>query len=474
MNEQRMHPLFCAALSFVLLSGCEQRAVHHPAEFRAERLRFAPPPVERVMLDCGAPCYLLPDRRLPLVDFFCIAPAGSAYDPGLKEGLAALTATVMRTGGTAELPADALDRELELRAAEVSAGTDQDAGTVALSCLSSVMDSALPYTLDIILHPAFAPEKLELRKAQMRELIRRWNDEPREIAEREFQRLVYGNHPYAHPVIGEPGSMDRISRDDLVAYHREHFRPSLMIFGVAGDFDRAAVIGLLNRRFGSARAPAPPPIPPVPTPAALAVDYLWKATEQAHLLIGNTGMRRDDPDYLVMTLMNDILGGSAFSSRMLERVRAEKGLAYHAGTNVSACLQAGLVYAVCQTKERSATTVLRIIIGEMERIREESVTPGELERAMDAAVNRFVFRFTRPSQVVTEMAWIEFYGLPRDYLATYVSRVMKITGNDILRVARAYLHPDRATILVVGERDQFEEPLDTFGPVRTIPLPRTE
>ena len=401
----------------LLAGGCgAARLPARPSEIAYPPLRFSIPEAERIVLDCGAPLYLLRDARLPLFSFYAMARAGSAFDPEGKEGLAALVAEVMRTGGSAGADADEVDRRLEYVGANLSVDADHDATALSLSCLSRDTSEALGIALDLLLRPAFSQKKIDLRKEQVREAIRRWNDEPGQVAAREFRRLVYGAHPYAHPVVGEPGSMDSIGRNDLVAFHRARCNPSGMIFGAAGDFDRDTLLKVLNAAFGAERSSPPPPPPPVEGRDERRVFLIRRPTEQAHLLVGHAGIARNDPDLFPVMLLNEILGGGVFSSRILERIRSAEGLAYSAGSRLTPAVRAGLFYASCQTKESSAARALDLLMEEMERIRRESVTEEELRRAKDSYTNSFVFNFTSPSKVVEQMVGIEFAGLPRDYL----------------------------------------------------------
>lgn len=440
----------------------------HPSRLPMPPLNFTPPAVERIQLDCGAPLYLLKDPRLPLFSLYGLARAGSAYDPDGKEGLAALTSHVMRSGGTTRVDADELDRQLEFMGADLATGTNEDAGSMHLSCLSRDIGKALPLTLDMLAHPAFRGDKLELRKEQVREAIRRWDDEPSQTVAREYRRLVYGAHPYAHPVIGEPGSMERISREDLHAFHRAQFNPSGMIFGAAGDFDRDTVVALLNSAFGARKGSAPPPPPPVTRREEPSLNYIARETEQAHLMLGHLGISRDDPDYIPLMVMNEILGGGAFSSRIMERVRSTEGLAYQAASRFTTRLRQGLFYAVCQTKQKSALDALAYLREEIEQIRSVPVGAEELTRAKDSYLHSFVFNFTSAAQCVEQMVDLEFYGLPRDYLRTYLARVAAVTREDILRVARGHLHPARATILILGNATEFSKPLESLGKVHRL------
>ncbi|MEJ2744093.1 MAG: pitrilysin family protein [bacterium] len=458
-------------LVLLALTGCAVwERPSHPSQVAAPPLAFTPPEPERITLACGATLYMLRDSSLPLFSLYAVARAGSAYDPPGKEGLAALTASVMRTGGTKRLSPEEVDNQLEFMAANVGTAANRDAGSISLSCLSKDIRKSMDILCDILLNPAFNQARLDLRKAQVREAIRRRDDEPGGIVSREFNSLIYGSYPYGHQVIGEPGSIDKIVREDLIAFHGDYFKPSGLIIGVAGDFDRDTIVRMLNDALGSTRASLPPHLPPAPIRPERTVAYIEKDTEQAHLMVGHPGIRRDNPDYFSIMVMNEILGAGAFSSRIPERVRVQAGLAYHAGTCFTINVRRGLFYAVCQTKEKSATEALSLILEEMERIRTERVLGEELDRAKDSFINSFVFNFKTASQIVAQRVEIEFFGLPPDYLKTYIARVSAVTEEDVLRAARTYLHPDRATILVLGEKGKFKPPLEKFGNVKTLKL----
>jgi predicted Zn-dependent peptidase len=339
---------------------------------------------------------------------------------------------------------------------------------VSLSCLSGDREKVSRIYFDILLHPLFSAGKVALRKDQVNEIIGRWNDEPGDIAFREFKRRVFGNSPYAHPVIGEPGTMAHITREDLIAFHRRYFDPSSMIFGVSGDFDKDKMRSLMNAALSRRDVPqsAPRFVPP-PSPGR-AVYYIDRDTAQAHIIVGNVGTKRDNPDYIALEIMNEILGGGSLSSRLTDRIRVQKGLAYYVASGIDADRESGLFYAICQTREDAAISALRDILDEFERIRSVPVSERELEQAKEAYVNSFVFNFTTPALVVRQMVLIRFFGLPEDYLSRYVERVAAVTREDILRVARRYVLPAEAVILVLGDREKFSGPLDEFGEVHTI------
>lgn len=471
-KRTRSETIIAAALSTIFISlalpGCAARG--KPAHPPSSPLAFTPPEPERIVLRCGATLYLLQDHTLPLFSLYAVARAGSAYDPPGKEGLAALTSSVMRTGGTARLSPDEIDSRIEFMAADIGTATNDDASSISLSCLSKDIQKSMGLLGDIFLTPAFNQDRIDLRKEEVREAIRRRDDEPSGIVSREFNRLIYGAHPYGHDVIGELGSMDRIGREDLIAFHGDYFKPSGLIIGVAGDFDRDMIVRMIDGALGSTQTEFPHPLPPAPDRLERTVAYIEKETEQAHLMIGHPGIRRDNPDYFPIMVMNEILGAGAFSSRILERVRVEAGLAYHASTCFTTNVQRGLFYAACQTKEKSATEALSLILGEMERMRTERVPREELDRAKDSFINGFVFHFTTASQIVAQQVDIEFFGLPPDYLKTYVASVSAVTEEDVLRAAQTYLHPGKATILVLGKKAEFKPPLEKFGPVRTLKL----
>lgn len=446
------------------------------------------PEAERVVLENGIVVYLLPDSELPLVTVSAMIRTGAVYEPPDKVGLAGLTGMVMRTGGTARMTGNQIDEELEYLAASVSVGIGDEAGTASLDILKKDLTRGLAIFADVLRTPAFASEKVDLAKRQALEAIRRRPDSPAGTTAREFRKLLFGaDHPFGRESTIE--TVSRITRDDMVAFHRQFFTPSGLMLAVSGDFEKATMLAALRSAFGdwTSRPITLPAIPPVAgDPGASAsvkatagsangavrsVNILRKAITQTHLRLGHLSVREDDPDYFALALLEDILGGNSFTSRLFRDVRSRQGLAYSVGSRlVAGNLGPGAFTLQALTKGPTTHQALASMLGHLERLRQEPVTDEELQHAKDAFLNSFVFSFADAGQIVSRLMTLEYYGLPRDFLQRFREGVVRLTKEDLLAVARTHLHPDRVIILAVGNDETFEKPLTTFGQVKFLSL----
>jgi predicted Zn-dependent peptidase len=433
---------------------------------------FKPPKAERMVLKNGMVLYLMEDHELPLINLQAMIRTGSIYDPPDQVGLAGLTAGVMRTGGTANQTGDEVDALLDQMAAGLSVGAGLDAGFASLDVLKKDFDTGLALFADILMHPVFEEEKLTVAKNQAIELIRRKNDHPGAIASREFGKLVYGeDHPFAREASG--AMIEKIKRDDLAAFHDRYFAPNTMMVGVTGDFGREEMIKKIESAFAGWRSRPEPPrsVPAVPERFAKSVNMVVKEITQTQIRIGHVGIRQDNPDFFALSVMNDILGGSGFTSRMFKEVRTKQGLAYSAGTSIRpGNLEKGVFVAYAETRAETTSQAIATMMDQIRKIREEKVSAAELKRAKDAFLNSFIFSFSSPAQIVGQQMSLEYYGMPPDFLERYRDNVAKVTAEDIQRVARKYLHPDGLIALVVGDEKRFDRPLSTLGSVKTISL----
>src|SRR2546426_726013 len=247
-----------------LLAACTTLppATGDPRTMKFEPVKFTIPEVERIVLENGIIVYLLPDPELPLVTVSAMIRRGAVYEPPEKVGLAAMTGTVMRTGGTARMTGDQIDEELEFLAANVGVGISSESGTASLDILKKDLGRGLAIFADMLRTPSFEPAKVELAKRQALEAIRRRPDSPAGIAGREFRKLLYGaDHPLGRE--STIATVSRITREDLVAFHRQYFTPSGLILGVTGDFENPAMLAALRKVFGDWK-PQPVTLPAIP------------------------------------------------------------------------------------------------------------------------------------------------------------------------------------------------------------------
>lgn len=447
-------------------------ALGDPRTMKFTPVEFTPPDPERIVLENGMVIYLLEDHELPLVNITATMRTGGWLDPPGKVGLASLTGSVMRTGGGGGLSAEQVDEELEQFAGNVSISIGRLSGSASLDVLSKDVQRGLQIFAGLLRAPAFEPPRLEVAKLQAIEAIRRRQDNPGSIVGREFVKLLYGpEHPSGRE--STIASIQRVTRDDIVEFHRRSIHPNGIILGVTGDFERGAMLAMLREAFADWKKGDVPElkIPDAPEPAGATVRFVNKETSQTHLRVGHLSIRENDPDYVALAIANDILGGSSFRSRLFNDVRTKRGLAYSVGSRLNAGVHDQGVWLMrAETKLPSTQEVIDRFLENLERIRTEPVTDEELAEAKEAYVNSFVFSFPNAASVVNRLIELEYDGLPKDFLQQLRARVMALTKEDLLAAARRHLRPDRLTIVAVGPGETLPKLLAAFGEVREIKL----
>ncbi|MBW8040152.1 MAG: insulinase family protein [Planctomycetes bacterium] len=460
--------LFCLAHS-----GCSQKQLVRYKDLKYPRLGdIEIPKVERITLSNGMRLFLVEDHELPLISVAVRIRTGSIYEPADKIGLAAITGTVMRTGGTTSKTGDELDEQLERIAASVETAIGLNSGSASMSVLKEDIDTGLEILADVLMNPAFSEGKIMLAMIQHRSSIARRNDNVRAIAGREYRKLIYGPHSvYARHT--EYATIAGIKRDDLVAFHKSFYRPNNVMLGVSGDFDTKEMIKKIEKAFeGWEKADIQfPDVPEVsyefkPTANLVSKDDI----NQSNIYMGHIGGVMNDPDYFALVVMNRILGGG-FTGRLFKNIRSREGLAYSVFGIYSANYDfPGLFYVGCMTKSASTVYAIRAMTEEVKKMTEAEVTDEELALAKESYLNSFVFNFDTKGEIVARLMIYEYFGYPPDFLQKAKTKIEKVTKADVLRVARKHLKPEKMQILAVGRPQDFDEPLSVFGPVREIDI----
>jgi predicted Zn-dependent peptidase len=463
----------------VIAAGCSSER-----STRYSRLKYPKfgdvkiPKVERVTLANGMQLFLLEDHELPIVNASVMVRVGSVYEPPDKIGLASITGTVMRTGGTTSKTGDQLDEELEQIAASVETWIGQNSGGASVSVLKDDVDKGLAILADVLMNPAFREDKIELAKIQHRSSIARRNDNMRSIAGREYVKVIYGPESvYARHT--EYATIDNITRDDLVAFHKRFYPPNNVMLAVWGDFDTKQMVAKIGEVFkGWEKASVElPKVPQVQYDFRSTVNLVRKDDiNQSAIFLGHIGGMMNDPDYYALTMMNAVLG-EGFTSRLFKNVRSRKGLAYSVfGVYSAGYEHPGVFYVGCQTKSESTVYAIRAMVEEVKKMTESEVADEELALAKDSYLNSFVFNFDSKDKIINRLMTYEYFGYPPDFLEKTKENIEKVTKEDILRVAQKHLKPDKMQILAVGRPQDFGEPLSVLGPVReidiTIPAPK--
>lgn len=410
----------------------------------------AMPRVHRTLLPNQLRLIVFEDHSLPIVVFRLLADAGSWRDPKGKEGLANLTAKAILLG-TAQRPASAIDTELDFMGSSFEAYCGKDYAMLSMETLKSRMDKGAALLADTLLQPSFPDDELKKEIARISGEIRSSEDRPIETAEKAFSKALFRSGPYAHNVEGTVESLAAVARQDVADFHGAFYRPNNCILTVGGDITPEEVQEKIAPLL-SAWSPGEIPGAPFETSftekgETVCID---RPVAQASIILGNPGVDRGNKDYYALLVMNHILGGGSFSSRLMEEIRVKRGLAYATASFFSAMKHEGSFQIIVQTKNATAKEAVALAVEQMQRIRKEPVSPHELETARKYLVGSFPQRFSTQKELADFLTQVEYFGLGADYPDRFPSLIKAVTREDVLRVAQTYLHPDNPVLVVVG------------------------
>jgi zinc protease len=394
-------------------------------------------------------------KALPIITVVVAIKGGSTHESQEKAGLSNLTADLLKEG-TATRSASDISEAIEFVGGSLHASGGSDFVTVTLSVLKKDIDLGLSLLSDIILNPAFSAEEIERRKNILKNSIIRQNEEPGIVASKAFFKEVFGSHPYGWPVIGTLDSLDAITREDIIAFHKSTYTPNNAIVTVVGDIDNKTVKRLFNNYFSDWKQKAMQ-MPSLPVPESfdgLRAVKIQRNITQANIILGHLGIKRSNPDYFAVSVMNYILGGGGFSSRLMDIIRDNKGLSYDIYSAFSSLQYSGNFRISLQTKNRSAGTAIDIILTELERIKTYPVLDKELNDAKSYLTGSFPLRIDSNSKMARYLTAVEYYGLGLDYAATYKKRIDAISKDDVLRVAKKYLNTKNYVLVLVADIEE--------------------
>ncbi len=454
----------CLIALFLAVAAIAADIPDRPEKLTHPPLTFEPPDpaTHRHVLDQGVIAYLVPDRALPLVDIDIMLRAGDYLDPQGKEGLAGLMGYLLTRGGIKSKTAAELDERTAFLAAQLGSGIEGFQGNVHLNLLTKDLDEGFVILREVLAEPRFQEDKLALQKEQIIAALKQRNDDAADIEQRERRFLAFGEQFWSNR-LETKDSINAITRDDLLAFHRQRVHSQNFIFAVAGDFDVTDMTRRLNTLiadwpFTGERTPPPPANPQMAKPGIYTVD---KDVNQGRVSLMLPGIRRDDPDYLSCLVMNDVLGGGGFTSRLLNRIRSDEGLAYSAGSVFQAGIYApGPFIAVFQSKSRTVSYAASIIATELERMKSEPVSATELNTAKRSFIDSFPENFANKAVVAGLFGNDEFtgrYAKEPDYWKKFRARVEAIDAAEVQRVAKKYLTKENAVILVVGQQAEIQK-----------------
>jgi len=441
-----------------------------PDPFKMQFQRLQPSVIRptEVQLSNGLKVLLIEDRALPFVSGRVYLRAGAIYEPDDKVGLSGIFSSVLRTGGAGERTPDQVDETLETLAASVSVSIDNLFTSVAFNTLTENLDQVLQIWADVLVRPRFAQERLDLEKGRALEAIRRRNDQPTQIAVREFVRRINEGHPAGR--ISSAASVQSITRDDLVAFHQRFFKPNVAVLAITGDFNTQEMVARLERVLqGWQQGPVSLPTfaPPSPKPG---IYFLQKETNQSVIYMGNPTVTAFAPGYSELDLASRVLG-DGFNSRLFVEVRTRRGLAYATGGAQSQGFGwPGFFYGASISRVEKTAEVIELMLAQFRDLRERPVSQEELELFRNNILNAEVFRFTSKQAVAERIAGTQMLGLPPDYYEQYIRQIQAATPADLQRVVQQYVRPEQFVIVVVGDKRQFDKPLQSLGNVVEVPL----
>jgi zinc protease len=413
--------------------------------------------VNRSVLPDGLILLHSENHNLPIVMVTLIVKAGQTSETAEKAGLANLTAELL-SEGTSTRTSKVISEETDFIGASLGVSAGNDYTTITLSVLKKDLSKGFELFSDILLNPSFPTQEIDRKKDQIKGSLRQREEDPSFLAERAFSKGVFGEHPYGRLVEGSVETIDLIQRDDIVVFHRDFFLPNNSILAVVGDISAGELSGLLQN-YLSGWKPGTPLSRVMKTAEGnktRKVIRIEKDLTQANIMFGNIGISRDNPDYYAASVMNYILGGGGFSSRMMQSIRDKMGLAYDVHSFFAAYRDAGFFQAGLQTKNETANTAVDEMIKEIEKMKTEAVSDEELSEAKAYLTGSFPRRLDTNRKIADFLASIEFYNLGLEYDKKYPDYINSVTKQDILRVAKKYLTPEDGVLVVVADQKKAQ------------------
>ena len=395
------------------------------------------------------------NHSLPIVMVMLLVKAGQRHEAKEKAGLANLTAELL-TEGTRNRSSRDMSEEIDFIGASLNASAGNDFTTITLSVLKKDIDKGFELFADILLNATFPQAEIGRKREEIKGSLRQQEEDPSFLADRAFRKEVFGAHPYGRLLEGSTDALDTITKDNLVTFYSGFFLPNNAILSIAGDLTSDELDSVMKKYLGDWKKADLPIIPraDVDGKKAKSLIKINKDLTQANIILGHIGISRDNPDYYAVSVMNYLLGGGGFSSRLMQSVRDKMGLAYDVHSFFSAYKEGGSFQVGVQTRNESANVALDEILRQIERMRSEMVSDEELSDAKAYLTGSFPRRLDTSRKIADFFASVEFYGLGADYIEKYPSYINSVTKEDVLRVAKKYLDTENYVLVVVANQEK--------------------
>jgi zinc protease len=421
------------------------------------------PPYEIRKLTNGMQVVLVSQNEQPSISVRMIIKSGAAQDPKGKNGLAMLTATLLDQGaGTKN--AEQIAETIDFIGGVLGTGAGTDLSYINAVVMKDSYDVALDLMSDVVQRPTFIQDEIERQRQQALSALKVAAEDPESVADRVIDRLIYGFHPYGMPGSGTPESLAALTRADFVEYHKKYFVPNNALIAVVGDINPTEAMAGLEKYFGAWK-PAEVPASsvtdaPDATRRVIVIDK--KDAVQTEIRVGHIAIPRKHNDFEAVDQAVKILGGEG-ANRLQQVLRSQKQLTYGASADLDTYKLAGAVIAETDTQTKSTAEALRVVVDEFTRLQRERVNDGELEGAQDYMVGHFPLTIEVPDAIATQVLNQLFYELPVDDLPRYRERILKVTPDEIQRVARWFIRPAQLSVVLVGDADKFVNDLKGVG-----------
>jgi zinc protease len=431
-----------------------------PEDLSFKALDFTPPSAKdfRRTLPDGTPVYMAPSKEFPLVTLTLTFKGGGYMDPAEIPGLTEAMAAMVRTGGTATVKPAELDERLDFLATQATVGARGNAVSATMNCLSSNLDESMKLFFDMLRNPGFDQARLDILRGQAIEGMKQRNDDAGAIIGREWQYVMYGEDSFESRQATKDG-WDQVTPDRLRAQHARLVHPGNVIISVTGDFDPDDMAKRLAAAMDGWKRGEMAPNPPAPTHVFKpGVYHVAKDIPQGKVRVGRRSLQRDDPDYFAAEVMNDILGGGGFTSRLMKQIRSNEGLAYSVGSRMGAGVYYPSTFAGSfESKNPTVALAIKIMRDEFKRMQDQPVTAEELDVAKKGFIEAFPSQFASKDATLGILVADEWTGRDPEYWKTYRENIQKVTADDVQRVARKYLNFDDMAIMVVGRWDEISQ-----------------
>jgi len=410
---------------------------------------------KRLVTKNGLTILLLERKALPFITVHTAIKAGSYFDPGDFPGLANITAELL-TEGTSRRSSSEISEEIDFLGGSLSSGGGIDFSSASLTVLSKDREKGFELLADILINPSFPQEEIERAKSQIKAGIISKEDDPSTVATEKFNEILFDSHPYSRPAEGGMEAVDSIRREEIVSFHNKFYRPNNTIMAVVGDIEEKEIHRLLSKFFGNweKKKTEFSVAKEVAQVKSRRVEIVDKNITQANIELGHLGMKRDNPDFYAAYVMNYILGGGGFVSRLVSEIRDNQGLVYSVYSYFNPLKDKGPFKVALQTKNESASEAINEVVRQLEDIKKNGISQKELRDAKDHLIGSFPLKFTTNSKIASYLTYIEIHDLGLDYLDRFPEIIENLTLKDVNMAAKKYIDPENYLLVVVGNKDR--------------------